>query len=194
MPGRYGSIAKAYIDDDTQSVGGNTTPNPLALNLHVLTYDSNRHLTQANDATKKNLRTYLSQYRMLTDAINIKDGYIINVGVEFEIVALPNYGAREVLLKCIDRLKKHFNIDNWQIGQPIIKKDIIQLLALTEGVQSVIGDILITNKWRTSKGYSGNVYNIDVATLNDVVYPSFDPSIFEVKYPDKDIVGKVSSY
>ena len=194
MPGRYGSIAKAYIDDDTQSVGGNVVPNPLALNLHILTYDSNRNLTQANDATKKNLRTYLSQYRMLTDAINIKDGYIINVGVEFEIVALPNYGAREVLLKCIDRLKKHFDIDKWQLGQPIIKKDIVQLLALTEGVQSVIGDILITNKWRTSKGYSGNVYNMDVATLNDVVYPSFDPSIFEVKYPDKDIVGKVSSY
>ena len=194
MPGRYGSIAKAYIDDDTQSVGGNTTPNPLALNLHVLTYDSNRHLTQANDATKKNLRTYLSQYRMLTDAINIKDGYIINVGVEFEIVALPNYGARETLLKCINRLKDFFHIDKWQIGQPIVKRDIIQTLSLTEGVQSVVGELIITNKYRASQGYSGNVYNIEEATLDDVVYPSFDPSIFEIKNPDTDIIGKVSSY
>ena len=194
MPGRFGSIAKAYVDEDTQIVGNENQPNPLALNLHILTYDSNRQLVQVNNATKNNLRTYLSQFRMLTDAINIKDAFVINIGVEFEIVALPNYSAKETLLKCIERLKGFFHIDKWQIGQPIVKRDVIQTLALTEGVQSVVGQLRITNKYRPSQGYSGNIYNIKEATLDDVVYPSFDPSIFEVKYPDTDIIGKVSSY
>ena len=160
----------------------------------MLTYDSNKNLTQANEATKKNLRTYLSQYRMLTDSINIKDAFVINIGLEFEVVVLPNYSAQEVLLKCIDRVKKDFEIDKWQIGQPIVKNDIVQTLSLTDGVQSVYGDIKITNKYKKSAGYSGNVYNMDEATLNQIVYPSFDPSCFEIKYPDRDIIGKVASY
>jgi hypothetical protein len=146
-----------------------------------------------NSAVKDNLKTYLNYYRILTDAINIKDAFIINIGVDFEISVLPNYNSNEVLLKCVDALKTLFNIDRWQINQPIIKSDITTTLANIKGVQSVIG-INLKNLYDSDLGYSGNVYDLRTATRNGVIYPSLDPSIFEVKFPNQDIKGRVVSY
>jgi len=71
---------------------------------------------------------------------------------------------------------------------------LITKIASVDGVQSVIGKPEIVNNWRASLGYSGNSYNIESATINDVVYPSLDPAIFEIKYPDVDIKGRVATY
>jgi hypothetical protein len=130
---------------------------------------------------------------MLTDAVNIKDAFIINIGVEFEISVLPNYNSNEVLLKCINAMKTLFDVDKWQINQPIIKSDITTALANVKGVQSVVG-ANITNLYDSDFGYSGNVYDLTTATKNGVVYPSIDPSIFEVKFLTSDIKGRVVNY
>ena len=89
MPPRYGSIAKGYIVQDYQlnAYTSEEESNPLALNLYVLSYDRQKKLTLTGEATKQNIKQYLSQYRLMTDAINIKDGYIINIGINFEIIA-----------------------------------------------------------------------------------------------------------
>jgi hypothetical protein len=197
MPPKYGSIAKAYIVPDDQitqqEFQTQTIANPLAMNMYVLGYDANKQLIHANQAVKENLKTYLDYYRILTDAVNIKDAYIINIGIDFEISVLPNYNSNEVLLKCINSVKQYFNIDRWQINQPIIKSDLITLLANTKGVQSVIG-VTFLNLYDQVAGYSGNVYNLQTATRNGVIYPSLDPSIFEVKFPNSDIRGRVVPY
>ena len=96
------------------------------------------NLTVTNDTIKTNLQTYLDYYRILTDAVNIKDAFIINIGLEFEISVLSNYNSNETLLKCINELKIYFDIDRWQINQPIIKSEIVNLLGNVKGVQSVI--------------------------------------------------------
>ena len=129
---------------------------------------------------------------MLTDAINIKDAFIINIGVEFEISVLSNYNSNEVLLKCINALKTYFDIDKWQMNQPIIKSDIVNTLGSVKGVQTVIATN-IKNLYKTVNNYSGNIYDLDTATRNGVIYPSIDPSIFEVKFIDQDIRGRVVS-
>ena len=194
MPPKYGSVAKAFIIQDSQvnPANGTQIPNPLALNLYTLSYDNNKNLTQLNDATKENLKTYLGNYRILTDAINIKNAFVINLGIDFEIITRPNYNNNEVILRCIDRLKNYFNIDKWQINQPIIISDLYTALDKVEGVQTV-SNIFVTNKYDASKGYSGNIYNIQNAIKNGILYPSLDPSIFEIKYPNQDIKGKVIS-
>jgi hypothetical protein len=130
---------------------------------------------------------------MLTDAVNIKDAFIINIGTNFEISVLPNYNSNEVLLRCINAIKDLFSVDRWQINQPIIKSDVTTTLANVKGVQSVIGVALI-NLYDTDLGYSGNVYDLTTATRNGVIYPSLDPSIFEVKFPNRDIKGRVVNY
>jgi len=197
MPSKFGRVAKAYIVQDDQisplSNEFNRIRNPLALNLYVLGYNGSKHLKNLNNATKTNLATYLEQYRMLTDAINIKNAFVINIDLKFDITVYKNYNNQEILLQCITDLQDYFNIDKWQVGQPIIKSEVMNILSSIKGVQSV-EKIEFSNKSGTSKGYSKYKYDIEGATRNGVIYPSLDPSIFEIKYPTTDINGRVTTY
>ena len=166
----------------------NEKNNPFAINLYLLGYDTNKKLQTLNRAVKENLKTYLGEYRMLTDGVNFIDGYVINIGLDFEIRVYGGYTKREVLTKCINELKEYFNIDNWTFNMPINISEIELLIAGVEGVQSV-PKCEITNKCLGN--YSSHSYNILDATKGKMVYPSLDPSIFEVKFPNKDIKGRV---
>jgi len=196
MPSDYGTIAKAYISQDLyqnpqQTVAFTQQNNPLALDLYILSYNSSKQLTQASTTLKNNLVTYLNQYRMVTDAINIKDAYYINIGVNFDISILSGYSNKDVLTSCIYTLQDHFNIDKWQINQPITLSDITSKLLQIRGVQSVV-KLEITNKQdNTGTTYSQYGYDIAGATRNGNIYPSLDPAIFEVRYPNVDIQGRV---
>jgi len=217
LPQKYGNISKAYIVQDealsrneqvvigadgtsTEVTNLTKIPNPLALNLYMLGFDRNKKLVRLNTATKENVKNYISQYRLMTDAINIRDGYMINIGVKFAIITQRGHNKNEVLFNCIEVVKKHFDIEKWQINQPIITSDIAYKISLVDGVASVVPPkednpqnlmVLIENKFRVSNGYSGYVYDINSATKDGIVYPSLDPSIFEVKYPSTDIQGRV---
>jgi hypothetical protein len=189
MPAKYGVISKAYIEPTkAQSISAGESQS--VLDLYVLSYNVNNQLTTASPALKQNLTTYLSQYRMVNDSVNIKDGFIINIGVNFDIIILPEYNSNEVLTKCVLALQDYFAIDKWQINQPIILRNIYILLDRIEGVQTV-KNIEITNLVGENLGYSKYAYDIQGATQGNVIYPSLDPSIFEVKYPNQDIQGRV---
>jgi hypothetical protein len=188
MPSDYGAISKALIEQP--KLTDNQVSTIETLNLYVLSLNTNGQLDYANSTLKDNLRTYLSQYRMIGDNIEIRDAFIINIGVDFDIIVLPEYNNNEVLLSCVVALQDYFKIDNWQINQPIMLKDLYILLDKIKGVQTV-KSISITNKAGTNTGYSQYAYDISGATQNQVIYPSLDPSIFELRYPNTDIKGKV---
>ena len=203
MPPQFGSISKAYVAPDFQietllddGQPDERTANPLAINFYVLGYDNDKKLSIINNATKSNLLNYISYYRILTDAINIKDGYIVNIGIDFEIVVKPNFNSNEVLLNCIQKLKDYFSVDKRQINQPILLSDLYVMLDEVDGVQSVVrpdaagnGGLQIVNK--EGGQYSPRKYNIKNATRKGIIYPPKDPSIFEIKYPDIDVRGRV---
>ena len=223
LPSKYGNIAKAFIVQDDQlnesmgleqqekkitieDVGKSIKsisvriPNPLAMNLYTFGYNSNKKLESLNQIVKENLKTYLSQYRLVTDAINIKDAYVINIAVNFAILTKIGFNKNDVLLRCVATVKDFFDIDRWQIGQPIVLSDISYELSLVDGVASIVAPrennpnnlpILVENKYKTTDGYSGNFYDINSGLIEGILYPALDPSIFEVKYPNDDIKGKV---
>ena len=189
LPSQYGSMAKIYAEPERLE---NVLPGESlsSINLYVLAYDAERKLKNATTSLKNNLKTYLSQYRIVNDSIKIRDGFVINIGVDFDIIVLPNYNNNDILFKCISAVKDYFNIDKWQINEPIILKDIYVMLDKIDGVQTV-KNINITNK--CGSNYSIYAYDVIGATQNNVIYPSVDPMIFEVKYPDSDIKGRVVS-
>jgi len=226
LPAKYGNIAKVHLVQDDQlnkSIGtdeldrlvtaedvtdGRTikslqvrTPNPLAMNMYTLGFDSEKKFTNLNQTTKDNLKTYLSQYRLVTDAINIKDAYVINIAVEFAILTRVGFNKNDVLLRCVSSIQDFFDVDRFQIGQPIILSDIAYELSLVDGVASIVPPInqpenerlpiVVKNKFETKDGYSGNVYDIKTGIIEGILYPALDPSIFEIKYPNTDIQGKV---
>ena len=178
-----------YLTQKKTSVG--EVNNPFAINMYVLSYDQNKKLTLLNKAVKENLKTYLGEYRMLTDGVNIIDGFVINIGCDFEITVYSNYNKREVITNCLTELQDYFNIDNWTFNKPINISELELILANVDGVMSV-PSVKIFNICRSdnNENYSPNRYNIDEATKGKIVYPSLDPSIFEVKFPNKDIKGR----
>lgn len=220
LPAQYGTIAKAQVIPDTNLQAGvnkilvgvvdqtnvatvvdnsnnnyfrslaydNT--NPFAINVYVLSYDANKNLIRPNPALITNLITYLKQYRMLTDGVNIIDGYIINVGVNFTITVYKGFNKKDVLSNCISAVQNFFDIDRWNFSQPINLSQLQLEIAKVDGVQSVV-NLEIYNKTALDGNYSQVEYDIAAATKNGVIYPSVDPSIFEVKYPDSDIKGSV---
>jgi len=116
-----------------------------------------------------------------------------NIAVDFSIIALPSFNANEVLLKAIESVKSLFEIDKWQINQPIVISDISNTILQVQGVQTVT-NVHIYNLNDSLSGYSDISYHIPGATRSGVIYPSLDPSIFEVKYPNNDIKGKIATF
>ncbi len=187
MPSDFGTVSKIYMEKPTID---NQTSTIETLCMYILALNTSGQFSTPTETLKKNLRTYLSQYKMIGDSIEIKDAYIINISIDFEIVVLPNFINSQVILSCIESLQTYFNVDNWQINQPIILKDLFIRLDQIEGVQTV-KNIEITNKKGISQGYSQYSYDIPSALVDGVIYPSLDPSIFEVKYLNENIKGKV---
>ena len=151
MPSEYGAISKAFIEQPKLTDDQVSTIE--TLNLYCLSRDSNGKFTQPSSTLKQNLRTYLSQNRIIGDNIEIRDAFIVNFAVNFEIIVLPEYNNNEVLLNCVNELSNYFDSSKWQINQPIMLRDLYINLDKIKGVQT-IKDIKLTNKAGTSSGYS----------------------------------------
>jgi len=213
LPPQFGTVAKAFVAREEQllaigvqdafklSVNRDDDPYnnrvyvddpvvPNATNVYVLGYNANRNLTELNTLVKQNLATYLEQFRMLTDDVNILDAFVVNIAVDFDIVVYRNYNISDVLARAIDAVKDFFNIDNWQINQPIILNDLRLTIGSVDGVQTV-SNVQVTNKYRFRHGrdYQEYRYPINEAIVDDIIYPSLDPMIWELRYPESDIVG-----
>jgi len=213
LPAQFGKVAKVFVvrdeqinsvvtqDSDKLTVNNDNDPynnrtyvtNPVApnaINLYTLGYNAQGKLTTLNNTVKRNLKTYLEQYRMLTDDVFIADAFVVNVGVEFNIIVYRSYNMQDVTARAIDVVKEFFNIDRWQINQPIILNDLKLVIGSVDGVQSVTG-IRVFNKYRFRDGrdYQEYRYPIEEATIDEIIYPSLDPCIFEIRYPETDIIG-----
>ena len=195
LPTKYGSIAKIHTAQDQLTNPNLATDsiidsNPLSLSMYTLAFDKDNKLTQLSTNLKNNLKQYLANYMMLTDALNIKDAFVVNIEIDFDIIVRPNYQGRDVLLACTNLLKDHFDINKWNINQPINVSSIYTLLDQEKGVQTV-QKVRVVNK--AGGVYTQYAYDIDGATRNNIIYPSYDPMIFEVKFPDTDIKGRITT-
>lgn len=198
LPAKFGALAKIYVEKDDMArefestdlvTGGGIVArpkDPLALNVYVLAYDNNKRLVNADLALKRNLKTYLSQYRIITDTINIVDGDVVNFQVYFKIITTDKSNKQETMLRCIDALQEYFDIDKWSFNRPIIYSEVYQVLNNIDGVQSV-PSVKIINI--ASGNYSSNYVDLQGLTQNGIIYPVRTTSIFEAKFPNIDIVG-----
>ena len=207
LPERFGNVAKAYVVPDdqitTQPDGtDNEIMNQFGLNVYLLGFDESKRLTKLNDVVKNNLKIYMGRFRMLTDAYNLKNAYIINLSMRFDILSEKGYNKNEVLLRAMVKMFDYFDIDRWQINEPIVIASVVKELLNVEGVAAVqtpvdnnpLGtQIAFSNRYDVTKGYSGNLYDLSDPSVmkKGILYPAKDPSIFEVRYPKTDIVGKV---
>ena len=198
LPNKYGNIDKVFAEKNINYKRaeelGEEDQSTKSINLYVLSKNKDGTLTATNKATKNNLRVYLNEFRMATDTINIRDPYIVNIGVYFEYIAKQDYNKEQVGLNVSRKIEEFFEVDRWEINQPIILEELRFKMLEAEGVASV-SNIEFENKFDEAKGYSGIAYDVSVNGDNfdtslGVLYPPADIAIFEMRFPLKDIKSK----
>lgn len=194
MPSQYGAVFRAYALNDS------TTHKT---KVYILTRDENGKIKNTgNDVIKRNLATYLEQYRILNDFIEIYDGKIVNIAIDFTIQVEKAYNAKEVLINCINALKNHFEISKWQMNDKIYISQVTEIL---RGVAGVINVVEVIFKNKVGGEYSSNVLS-NASNSNPLNWPtpgemtivpsnnaiaSSPACMFEIKFPEKNIQGRV---
>ena len=165
LPAKYGSVSKAYVtsEDDIDSISNNPfveTDKSFGVNIYVLGYDGDKKLSSPNKALIHNISEHIRRNRILTDDITIFSGNIINIGVDFDIIAYKGENKQEILFKCIETVKEFFDTDNMNFNQPINLNTLSLTIGNVVGVQSV-SSLRIKNLTKADGDYSLNRYNID---------------------------------
>jgi hypothetical protein len=182
MPPKFGAIKRANIAQDPNSFKRN-------INLYTVSEDVNGFLTQPTETLKKNLKTWITNYKMLNDTIDIMDATIVNVGIEFEVVADVDTNRFKVLAEATEAIKQKMTSSKFNISEPIRYGDIFQALKEVEGLLDVV-KLRVLKK--TGSAYSSADFDIDRYTTADgrmILAP--EDIIFEIKFPDIDIRGTV---
>ena len=182
MPSKYGKIKRASLELDSDSY------NQRNINYYVLAENSDGDLTVANNTLKNNLKTWINQYKMINDTIDILDAHICNIGIEFKIVPFPGTNKYDLLVEANTVLRDAFT-KTFYIGEPVIITDIYQILKSIPNMMDVI-DVKL--KVKSGAAYADSPISIDDALSADgrFLFPPPD-TIFEIKYPDLDIGGTV---
>lgn len=181
MPSNFGRVFRAGVRSNPR--------NPLAAQIFIISRNNEGKLVISPDTLKKNLRTFLNSFRLISGAIDILDAQVVNIGVEFKISTEPDAVKNLVIQDIITRLTRFFDVKNFQIDQPVSIDDVHNIIYNSPGVVSVI-DVKVRN-------YSGvvqeRIYSstrFDVASnIRKRLIIGPPGSIFELRYPQVDIVG-----
>jgi len=191
MPSNFGRVFRAATRPNPL--------NPLATSLYIISRNSDNQLVTSPDSLKKNLSTYLNQFRLSNDAIDILDAMVINIQIDFAIVVDPAQNKNLIKQNVISQLKKYFSIKNFEIDQPIYINDIENILYNNDGVYTV-HELRITNINGTvgdgANGsdiriYSDVVYDVEANTDKKIIFTP-PGAIFEIRFPSYDIRCQVS--
>ncbi len=184
LPSKFGRVFRAGIRENPA--------NPLSTQLYVISRDDAGNLDVSPDSLKLNLSEYLNEYRLISDAIDVLDAQITNFTVRFGILTTPNSNKILVVDNVIKRLSEILNIDNFQIDQPIMIDDIVNVIINTQDVLSLVNlDIVPIAGIQQDRTYSINTFNFKNSTKNRVITGP-PGSIFELKYPEFDIIGSAT--
>jgi hypothetical protein len=182
IPANFGRVFRAAIRSNPN--------NPLASQLFIVSRTSDSKLVNSSDTLKENLRKYLNPYRLVTDAIDILDAYIINLSLAFDIVVDPSLNKQLVLQNILTTLNDSLRVTNFSIDQPIVVSEITNSIFRNTGVVSVINiDFFNLNGVVNNRSYSDVSFNVKDNTRKGMIYPP-PGGIFEFKFPDVDIVGR----
>ena len=183
MPSNFGQIKRANIIRDQTSFNGKN------LNLYVLSLNSTNQFTTTNNIVKQNLRNWINQYKMIGDTVDILDGRIINLQIDFEVVSFANVNKFDVITECINTLALFYSDRYYDIGEPFKITDVYKLL---NNIPSVVDTKLVTVTQKEGFGYSSYSVSYDEMISKDGRYLiAPENTVFEIKFPTVDINGEV---
>lgn len=188
MPGQFGVPFRCGVFEEQNKV-----------KVYILSLDANARLTNTSTTTlRSNIATYLADYRMLNDYVQISNGKIINLSFEIDLFVDKKAPQSQIISQVISSVQSFMDINKYQMGDNIYLSPLIENINNVGGVLNVI-DLRIYNK--VGNGYSVNEISqpyIDTTTRQiDIAsdYTLFgDPiTMFEIKFPAQDIKVRVKS-
>jgi hypothetical protein len=181
LPQKYGAIKRCQIVRDMDSFKRN-------VNVYLLSEDQNGYLTMPSQTLKNNLKVWLGHMKMVNDTVDLIDGKIINIGIDFRIATDKTSNRFEILDTCTKALKDKY-LEPLDMGQPIYLNEIYATLNRVRGVVDT-EDVKITVKRGSS--YSTTTYSVEEGTSSDgreIMAPL--NAAFEIKFSDLDIKGTI---
>ena len=184
LPAPFGRIHRAAIRNNEDAI--------LSKYLHVVCKNSSGNLIQANNAIKNNMSKYINEYRLIGDVFEIVDTKIINIALNLDIKVGVGENTDIVIARVINRLIDNLKIDTFNIDQPLVLSDIVNITINTQGVTSLstltenLVSIAISDD-DFNRTYSNNIINLKNNIKDGILYPP-EGGIFELKYPSFDIV------
>ena len=182
MPSKYGKIKRCIVELDSDSY------NQRNLNMYVISEDTNDLLTTTNDTIKSNLKTWVNQYKMINDTVDILDAKIANIGIEFRVLAFPGTNKYDLLNECTTTLQTVFD-KTFYIGEPLMITDVYQTLKSVPNLMDVISVKIVVKNGGSYADSPIKIEDVISADGRYVVPPS--DTIFEIKFPNADITGTI---
>jgi hypothetical protein len=184
LPSNFGRVFRAAIRSNPN--------NPLATQLFIVSRDPQNKLIVSPDTLKQNLIKYLNPYRMISDAIDILDARIVNLTLNFEVLIDPTLNRSIVLQNILTKLQTTFNPKNFNIDQPLVISEINSTIFSIPGVvsinnvrfQNISGEV-------DNRIYSDVTYDVAANTRQGIIFPP-GGGIFELRYPEINIIGRAS--
>ena len=180
MPSNFGRVFRAGLRSNPN--------NPLASQMHVISQNSSGKLVVSPDALKDNLRLFLNEYRLVSDAVDILDASVINISVKIEVLLDSMQNSEAVSNVIMAKVIKYFNIKNFQIDKPIVTSEVMNIVINVPGVVSLVGIEFFSVTGRVQgRKYSTVSFNVKGNSKKGVIFPP-PGAIFEMRHPGSDVV------
>ena len=183
MPQQFGTVFRSYVVKSNAGYGAC---------LYTICRDSNLNLINTPGVVNNNIKTYLERFKSFSDTIEIKNGKIANIGIDFSATIDPAANAPESLMAAIIELKRRFTINRTNFNDNISISEIMASIQAIDGINA-IETFKIINKTSADNEdtttYSGFNFDVDANTFAGIV--SFPQDVvWEMKYPNLDIVAR----
>jgi hypothetical protein len=181
LPAQFGRVFRASIADNPV--------NPMSLLVYVACLDLEGKLTVAPDALKLNLSKYLNEFRLISDAYDVLDARIINFGITYEVYLEKSANRTSTVQSINRRLSEALNQKYFQIDQPLIIDDIVNIIINSNGVIA-LSDLRVypINGIVEDREYANTRFSFESSTKKGIIRGPVG-SIFELKYSNNDIIG-----
>jgi hypothetical protein len=187
MPGEFGVPFRCGVTEEQNKI-----------KIYTLGLDSNGKLSNQSTSTlQNNIATYLSDYRMINDYIEISNAKIINLGFEVDLVIDKQFPQGQIITETINTIKDYFDVSKWNLGEDIYLGQLLETINNISGVLNVV-EIRVYNKVGGAFYSASEIsqpYIDDETRQIDLLgeYKLFGEAnaMFEIKRPDNDIKVRV---
>jgi len=182
MPPKFGTIKGCNLIQDLDS-------NRRNMNLYVTSENVAGEKIKTNTTIKNNLKTWLNDYKMMNDTIDILDARIINFGINYTLISEPGTNKFNLMIAVTQQIMNYLDSTNLNIGEPIYIDDIYKHINNIPGVVDTTRVQIVS---KAGTGYSSDSINFDTSLSHTGrIFQPPQNTILELRFPKSDIKGTI---